>query len=140
MQLFGLRNARPEDLEPLLLVLEIVLRIVERLHRHEAMFRQRLLQLILPARLRKVRFGLIEVAQVGIASLRQRKFLAAHVVQLLLDLGLFLECRQLKFGVRKHGEELALRHMRAVFDKFLIDASTFNSIKIDGDQRRDAGT
>ena len=60
-----------------------------------------LLQVVKPAGLGEVRLRLIEVAQVGVARLGQRQLLAAHVVQLLLDLGLLLERRQLQFGIGK---------------------------------------
>ena len=69
---------------------------------------ERLVQVILPARLGEVGLGLVEVAQVGVAGLRQRQLLAAHVVELLLDLGLLLERRQLQLGVGQDREQLAL--------------------------------
>ena len=122
--------------EPLLLVIEVVLGVVEGLRRHEAPLGQRLLQLILPARLGEVGLGLVEVAQVGVAGLGQRQLLAAHVVELLLDLGLLLERRELQFGIRQDRQQLALRDLRAVLDQLLLDAAALDRVEIDGDQRR----
>ena len=112
-------DAAPQDLEPLGLVGEVVAGVVERLHRDKAAVGERLVQIILAPRLGEVGLGLVEVAQVGIARLGQRELLAAHVVELLLDLGLLLERRQLQLGVRKHGQQLACGHLRAILDQLL---------------------
>ncbi len=94
------------------------------------------MKLILPPGLGEVGLGLVEVAQVGVAGLRQRELLAAHVVELLLDLGLLLEGRQLKLGIGENGQHLALGDVSAVLDQLLIDPPAFDRIEIDGDKRR----
>ena len=107
------------------------------LARDEALVGQRPLQFVLPLRLGEVGFGLVEVAHVGAAGLLQRQFLAAHVVELLLDLGLARERRQLQVGVGQDGEQLALDDAGAVLDQHLLDPAALDRVEIDGDQRRD---
>ena len=102
----------------------------------EAAVGERLLQVVLAARLGEIGLGLIEVAQVGVAGLGQRQLLAAHVVELLLDLGLLRERRELELGVGENREQLALRDLRAVLDQLLLDPAALDRVEIDGDQRR----
>jgi hypothetical protein len=125
-----------EDRKPVGLIGEVVLGIVEGLHRNEALVRERLLKLELTAGLRQLILGLVEIAKVRIVRVDQRELLAAHVVELLLDLGLLLERRQLELGIREDGEELSLRHLGAILDELLLDLAAFDRVEINGDQGR----
>ena len=121
-------NALFQDREPLLLVIEIVLRVVEDLHRHEAALGERLLQLIEPSRLGEIGLRLVQVAKVVVASLSQRQLLAAHVVELLFDLGLLLQRGKLQLGVRQNRQHLPLRHVRAILNQLLVDPPAFDRV------------
>ena len=106
----------------------------------EALVGQRLVEVVLPLRLGEVGLGLVQVAHVGAAGLLQRQFLAAHVVQLLLDLGLAGERRELQIGVGQDRQQLALGDAGAVLDRHLLDPAALDRVEIDGDERRDPGT
>ncbi len=140
LERLGLADAALQDLEPLHLVGEVVLGVVEHLLRNEAALGERLVQLILAPRLGEIGLGLVEVAQVRVAGLRQCELLAAHVVELLLDLGLLLEGRKLQLGVRKHREQLTLSNLGAVLDQLPFDPPALNRVEIDGHERSDSGT
>ena len=85
---------------------------------------------------RRSRSASIQRALVGEAGLLQRQLLAAHVVELLLDLGLAGERRQLQVGVGQDGEQLALADHGAVLDQHLLDPAALDRVEIDGDERR----
>ena len=72
--------------------------------------------------------------------LSQRELLAAHVVELLLDLGLLFQRRELELGVRQDGEQLSLDDLGAVLDQLLLDLPALDRVEIDGDERGDSGT
>ena len=99
-----------QDLKPLLLIVEVVLGIVERLRRRRSPCRRaaccksywrRILARSVSAWLRSRKL----VLRVCV----ERQFLAAHIVELLLDLGLLLERRELQLGIGQDREQLALR-------------------------------
>src|SRR5690348_521306 len=140
LQRLVLVDALLEDRETIGLVGEIVLRVVEGLHRDEALLGKRLLKVVLPPRLGEIVLGLVQVAKVRVVGVDERQLLAPHVVELLLDLRLFLERGELQFGVREDGEKLALRNLRAVLDQLLLDLSPLDRIEIDGEERGHART
>ena len=72
--------------------------------------------------------------------LTKRELLAAHVVELLLDLGLLFQRRELQLGVREDGEQLSLDDLGAVLDQLLLDLPALDRVEIDGDERGDSGT
>ena len=103
------RIAAAEDRRPALLVIEVVGGVAEHLAGDEALLGQRLAARHTAAAPWRGRVSAsIRARSLAQPGLRQRQFLAAHIVQLLLDLGLARERRQLQVGVRQYASSWPL--------------------------------